>query len=79
MGMKVEGFVMPCASKVKGSRTLEEPCFYVECLNVEAEGIMVLWYARNRFTNHVVLNPRRPEPCENLKFSVSVKSAVFLA
>jgi hypothetical protein len=58
MGMKVEGFVMPCGSKVKGSRTLEELCFYVEFLTVEAEGIVVLRYARNRSTNHLVLHPR---------------------
>lgn len=41
------------ASKAKGSRTLEEPCFYLECLILEAEDIMVLWYAGNHLTDNM--------------------------
>jgi hypothetical protein len=49
------------ASKVKGSRTSEEPCFNVECLTLEAEGIMVLWYARNHLTDKMASHTRRHE------------------
>ena len=54
--------VMPSASKVKGSRTLEESCFYLECLTLEAEGIMVLWYTGNHLTDNMASHTRRPEP-----------------
>jgi len=57
----LERLVMPNASKVKGSRTLDESCFYLECLTLEAEGIMVLWYAGNRLTTNISSHPRRPE------------------
>jgi len=58
----LERLVMPNASKVKGSRTLDESCFYLECLTLEAEGIMVLWYAGNRLTTNMASHPRGPEP-----------------
>ena len=50
------------ASKVKGSRTSEEPCFYVECFTLEGEGIMVLWYAGNHLPNKMASHTRIPEP-----------------
>ena len=50
------------ASNVKGSRTLDEPYFYLECLTLEAEGTMFLWYARNHLTDDMASHTRRPEP-----------------